>query len=165
MSKKILCVVVGLACALALTAGTARAHDGRQPTIVFSVQNLGDASAACPGSLFGLSFDIVSPGRSLLGSGVSCVQSLEGCQFAAGCHDTVGATFTLDLPGRGSLTAPVVLRETWLTDTTVLQLDHGTITSATGDFAGAGGSINCVGTVQFTDTEVIPRLVCVVGVN
>jgi len=33
------------------------------------------------------------------------------------------------------------------------------------DFAGAGGSINCVGTVQFTDTEVIPRLVCVVGVN
>lgn len=163
MSKKILYLVVGLACVLALSAGTARA-DGGHSTIVFSVQNLGDASASCPDSLFGLSFDMVAPAGSLLGSGVSCVQSLEGCQFAAGCHDTVHADFTLDF-ARGSLTAPVVLDETWLTDTTVLQLDHGTITSGTGDFAGASGSIDCAGTLRFTDTGLEPRLLCVVHLS
>jgi hypothetical protein len=162
--RKILCVVIGLACVLALTAGTARAQDGRTSVIVFTVQNLGDASADCPGSLFGLSFDMVSLRGSLLGKGVSCVQSLEGCQFATGCRDTVDATFTLAF-GRGSLTAPVVLNETWLTDTTVLQIDRGTVISGTGDFAGATGSIICAGTVQFTATGVIPRLVCAVRVS
>jgi hypothetical protein len=107
---------------------------------------------------------MVAPAGSFLSSGVSCVQSLEGCQFAAGCNDTVHANFTLDFV-RGSLTASVVLNETWLTDTTVLQLDQGTITSGTGDFAGASGSIDCAGTLQFTDTGVEPSLLCVVQLN
>ena len=161
MSRNIHIAIAALACVLTLTAGTARAHGNKPSLIVFTVQNLGDGSAACQGSLFGLTFDMASPGGGPLGSGLSCVQSLEGCQFAAGCHDTVDATFTLGLR-RGTVTAPVVLNETWLTDTTVLQLDHGTITSGTGDFAGAAGSIHCAGTLRFTDMDVIPSLVCIV---
>lgn len=162
--RKIISVVVGIACALALTAGTASASDRKPSVIVFTVQNLGDASATCPGSLFGLSFDMVSPAGPLLGTGVSCVRSLEGCQFAAGCQDTVHATFTLAFE-RGSLTAPVVLSERWLTDTTVLQIDRGTVTSGTGDFAGVEGRLFCAGTVRFTPTAVIPSLLCVVHIS
>jgi hypothetical protein len=164
MSKKVLCVVVGLACALALTAGSARARDGKPSMVVFTVQHLGDASAACPGFVFGLSFDMVAPGDGLLGSGVSCVYSPPTCFGTAGCQDTVGAIFELAF-GHGSVTADVSLNERWLTDSTVLQLDHGTITSGTGDFAGATGSLDCAGTLQFTATDVIPRLLCVVRVK
>jgi hypothetical protein len=164
MRRKILSAVAGLASVLALTAGTAHARVNKPYLIVFTVQNLGDGSPACQGSLFGLSFDMASPGGDPIGSGLSCVQSLEGCQFAPGCHDTVDATFTLSLR-RGTLTAPVVLNETWLTDTTVLQLDRGPITSGTGDFAGAAGSIHCAGVLRFTDTDVIPSLVCIVRVT
>jgi hypothetical protein len=159
--QKIVSVVVGVVCALAMTSGTASANPS---VIVFNVQNLGDASAACPGSLFGLSFDMVAPRGPLLGNGVSCVRSIEGCQFAAGCHDTVDATFALDF-GQGSLSAQVILNETWLTDTKVLQIDKGTVSAGTGDFAGAQGSLLCVGTLQFTTTAVIPKLVCVLRIN
>jgi hypothetical protein len=160
--QKIVRVLVGVVCALVMTVGAASASN--PSAIVFNVQNLGDASAACPGSLFGLSFDMVSPQGPLLGNGVSCVRSVEGCQFAAGCHDTVDATFALDF-GRGSLSAQVILNETWLTDTKVLQIDQGTVSVGTGDFAGAQGSLRCVGTLQFTATDVIPKLVCLLRLN
>jgi hypothetical protein len=107
---------------------------------------------------------MVSPAGPLLGTGVSCVQSVEGCQFAAGCEDTVEAMFTLTFQ-RGSLTAPVVLSERWLTDTKVRQIDRGTVTSGTGDFAGAEGRLFCAGTLQFTPTGLIPRLLCVVRID
>src|SRR5262245_45894392 len=166
---KALAIIAGLLAALAGSAQASVDNGNRQPRVlVFTVQNLGDGSASCPAPpfLFGLSFDMASPGGSQLGSGVSCVQSIqppEGCA-AAGCRDTVHAIFTLSLPG-GTLTAPMVLHETYLTDATVLQLDYGTITSGTGNFAGAMGSIGCAGTVTFTSTSVIPRLVCVVHVT
>ncbi len=170
MSTRILRFLVALTFALALSAGTANAHHGKPTVIVFTVQSIGFTT--CPDSDsdpdsepdFGLSFPMTSPGGSLLGQGVSCLRSFEGCQFQAGCRNTIHATFTLDF-GRGSLTAPVVLDERWLTDTTVLQLTSGAISSGTGDFAGADGSILCAGIVRFTETDLIPRIVCVVRLN
>jgi hypothetical protein len=128
--------------------------------IVFSVQNLGDGTAACPGAFFGLSFDLRAPAGSLLGTGVSCVRSMPSCQ-SAGCRETVDATFTLRL-GSGSIVAPVALDETWLTDALVVQRTAGRIASGTGTLAGARGTVNCIGTIQFTATGVIPKLVCIV---
>ena len=162
MATRALCVLAAFACVLALTAGAAGAAGGKRSVIVFTVQNLGDGSTACPGSLFGLSFDMTL-GRATLGSGLSCVSAVEGCQ-TAGCRSTITTTFTLDF-ARGTLTVPAVLDELWLTDTRVLTRDHGSISSGTGDFAGASGSLNCVGTIQFTATATIPRLVCVVRIG
>jgi hypothetical protein len=165
-----LAITAGLVALLAGLAGSADArveNGNRQPKVlVFTVQNLGTASCPAPPFLFGLSFDMASPAGGQLGSGVSCVQSVdppEGCA-SAGCRDTVHAIFTLSFRG-GTLTAAMVLHEKHLTDATVLQVDHGTITSGTGDFAGARGSIGCAGTVTFTPTSVIPKLACVVHVT
>ena len=162
MKRKMLYVVVGLACALALTAGSARADDGKRSVIVFTVQNLGDGSDACSG--FGFSFEMVAPGDRRLGSGLSCVYAPPTCPPEPGCRDTVGALFALDF-GRGTLTLPVVLNEMWLTNTRVLQLDHGTITAGSGDFAGATGSLDCFGTLLFTATGLTPRLQCVIHIT
>jgi hypothetical protein len=160
MSNKIVCFLAALACAVAATAAPVQARAAAPPVIVFSIQNLGDGTAACPGAVFGLSFDLRSPAGSLLGSGVSCVHSIPTCQ-SAGCHEAIDATFTLRF-GNGSLVAPVVLDERWLTDSLVVQLTTGRIASGAGAFADAKGSINCVGTVQFTAAGAIPKLVCIV---
>lgn len=162
MCKKVLCVVVGLACALAVTTGAARAADGKPTVIVFTIQNVGFGvgSATCPG--FFVSFDMGSPGGGLLGSGESCVTDGGTCAPVPGCRDTVQAIFTLDF-GRGTLTAPVALEELWLTETTVLQLTHGKVISATGDFAGETGAIACFGTLEIT--TLTPKESCVVRVN
>ena len=158
MTRRILGVVVGLGLALGMTAGTATARGATPTTINFTVQNV--AFGDC------ISFDMVSPGGPLLGTGVSCVQSVqppEGCS-SAGCTDTVHAIFTLDL-GRGTLTLPVTLNERWLTDTTVRQIDSGRVVSGTGDFAGVDGSLFCAGTLTFTATGLAPRLICTLHVS
>ena len=161
MGKKLLVVAAAVVCALGLAAGTSTAAGGKPSLIVFSVENLGDGSPACPsGSLFGLSFDLAGH-QSLLGKGLSCVSSVEGCG-TAGCHQTIKTTFTLDFFGRGKLTAPMVLSEFYLTDTLVLTRDHGTISAGTGQFAGARGTIDCVGTIRFTPMGPIPKIVCIV---
>jgi hypothetical protein len=165
--RKLFCAGVGIVLALALSAGAAAANGARSP-VVFGVQNLGDASAECPGALFGLSFDMVSPGGALLGQGVSCVHFFEptdGCPFGAvGCQDAVHATFRLTF-AQGSLTAPIVLHESWLTESRVLQIDRGTVSSGTGQFSGASGSIFCAGPIHFTATDAISRIVCVVHLH
>jgi hypothetical protein len=166
--RKLFCAGVGIVLALALSAGAATANGARSQAVVFGVQNLGDASAECPGALFGLSFDMVSPAGALLGRGVSCVHFFEppdGCPFGAvGCRDAVHATFTLDF-AQGSLTAPIVLHEHWLTEGRVLQVDRGTVSSGTGRFSGERGSIFCAGPIHFTATDAISRIVCVVHLD
>jgi hypothetical protein len=163
-----LAITAGLVALLAGLAGSADArveNGNRQPKVlVFTVQNVVPFAESCAPE-FGFAFDMASPGGGQLGSGVSCVHSIEPPDCAsAGCRDVVHATFTLTLRG-GTLTAPMVLHEKWLTDTTVLQIDHGTITSGTADFAGAGGSIGCAGTLTFTPTSLIPKIACVVHVT
>jgi len=165
---KLVCGIAGILFALAMSGGAASAHSTGSSVIIFNVQNLGDASADCSGALFGLSFDMASPGGLLLGHGVSCVHFFDppdGCPFGAiGCRDDVHATFTLSF-AQGTLTAPIVLAEHWLTTSTVLQIDRGTVTSGTGEFDGARGSIFCTGTVQFTATSIVPKIVCAVHLS
>jgi hypothetical protein len=162
LRTRILLLLVGLLCALVLTSTTASAHDG-VPTkkIVFTVQNLG--FTGCDDGLFALTFDLVAPAGRKLGDGVSCVHVPSDCPPVAGCRGVVQATFTLTF-ARGSLIAPVALHELWLSESTILQVTQGKITSGTGVFAGATGSIGCVGTVRFAGTDVIPKIVCVVRV-
>jgi hypothetical protein len=156
--KSVVCAVVGIASLLALAARTAEASERPSSVIVFTVANLGPADC-------GLSFDMVSPAGALLGRGVSCIHSIEppDCS-SAGCRDTVDATFTLPFAD-GSVTAPILLNEHWLSDSSVLQVDRGTVTSGTGAFAGTTGTIFCAGTVQFTATAVITKITCVVHLD
>lgn len=162
MSTKTLSLLLGLACALALTAGSARADDGGTTRIVFSAENVGDASAACGDALFGLSFDMVSPAGDLLGSGRSCVHSIDGCDpFIPGCRQTVRSTFHLDF-GRGSLTVPMKLRELWPTESSFRQRAKGKISGGTGDFADARGHVKGGGAGAFTDQGFVGDFVYVV---
>lgn len=160
--RKLLGTVVGLACALTLAVGATGANGARQSPIVFTVHNLGEA--ACSDGVFALSFDMRSPAGSLLGKGVSCVHEFPACFAEAGCRDTFTATFTLDF-AQGSLEIPVVFNELWLTDSMVLQVTTGTIASGTGAFAGAAGSLFCIGTVTFVGFEAIPHIVCFVRLS
>jgi hypothetical protein len=160
MSKKALHLLVGVVCAVALTAGSAQANGGDRSTIVFSVQNVNDASAACRDAWFGLSFDMVSPDGAPLGTGLSCVHSIdEGCvPFVAECRQIVRATFTLDF-GRGSITAPMKLREILHTEASFTQRGTGRIAGGTGDFAHARGRVKGGGTAAFTDQGLVGEIV------
>jgi hypothetical protein len=164
MGKTVVLAVVAVLAGFASSAGPAGARDAQRQVVAFSVQNLGDASAACPDALFGLSFDMVGPGGSALGTGRSCVRSLTGCEFAAGCKARVRATFVLDL-ACGSITARMALRETWSTDALVIQRGEGSIVSGTGAFAGARGSVEGAGVIEFGETGASPLLVYVVRVR
>jgi hypothetical protein len=120
--------------------------------------------AACESEHGAITFDMAGLGGAPLGQGSSCIQVPSECPFfppLPGCRGTVHATFTLTLAG-GTLTAPVVLHELWLTESTILQLTTGSVTSGTGAFAGLTGSLGCAGTLRFTETDLIPRIVCVV---
>jgi hypothetical protein len=158
MSTRTLCALAAVASALA--PGAAQAHDGDRTTIAFEVQNIGDGTASCsPEDLFGISFDMVSPDGAPLGSGRSCVHSIDGCfPFAAFCRQTVRATFTLDF-ARGSVTAPMRLREVLPTETSFIQRGKGKIAASTGDFAGARGRVHGGGAGAFTDQGFVGELV------
>lgn len=164
MSKKAPYVLVALACALGLAAGTARADGGGASTVVFRAENLGDATAVCGDVLFGVSFDMVSPDGEPLGTGMSCVHSFEGCSFAAGCRATARATFVLDFE-EGSLSAAVVLREVWPTDFSFVQRAKGRIIGGTGVFDDARGRVKGGGTAVLTEQGIDPDLVFVVRLN
>jgi hypothetical protein len=164
MGKSVVLAVMAVLAGVASSAASAGAREAQRQVVAFSVQNLGDASAACPDALFGLSFDMVGPDGSTLGSGRSCVRSQTGCEFAAGCKARVRATFVLDL-ACGSITARVTLRETWPTDSLLIQRAEGSIVSGTGALAGARGSLEGAGVVQFSDTGATPLLVYLVRAN
>lgn len=164
MSTKTLCVLIAVVSALVPAA--AQAHDGDRSTIVFSVQNLGDATASCsPDDLFGISFDMVSPAGAPLGAGRSCVHSIDGCfPFEPSCRQTVRATFTLHF-ARGSLTVPMRLREILPTETSFIQRGKGKIAAGTGDFAGARGHVKGRGAGAFTDQGFVGELVYTVDLK
>jgi hypothetical protein len=160
MNRKIICVLIVLASALALTAGSARADDDERSRIVFRAENVRDATG-CGNALFGLSFDMVSLRGVPLGTGTTCVHSFDGCSFAAGCRARVRATFTLEFR-RGSLTAAMVLREVWPSDFSFIQRGKGRITGGTGEFEDARGRVKGGGTGVFTDQGADLDLVYVV---
>ena len=124
MSPKIFPIVIAAVCAVALTAAPAYARGGQRSTVVMNLVPSGDASAACPGSLFGLAFDLTSPSGERLGTGRSCVDSIVGCDPFPRCHQTVHATLTFDL-ARGSVTVPATLQEVWPDESSFVQFGHG----------------------------------------
>jgi hypothetical protein len=164
MSNRTLCVLAAVASALA--PGAAQAHDGDRSTIAFRIQNPGDATASCSREdLFGISFEMVSLAGAPLGSGRSCVHSIDGCSpFVPFCRQTVRATFTLDF-ARGSLTAPMRLREILPSETSFIQRGKGKIAAGTGDFAGARGRVTGGGTGAFTDQGFVGALVYAVSLK
>ena len=85
-------------------------------------------------------------------AGQSCVHSTVGClPFRPFCHQTVDATFTLGFAS-GSVIARMTLRELLPSESLVLQRGKGSITSGNGAFAGARGTVEGGGVVEFTDT-------------
>jgi hypothetical protein len=151
MGKKVFIVLLAVL-VVAVAADSAGAGGGGGGKIVFSVENLGDASAACDGALFGLSFDMVSSAGDFLGTGRSCVGSSGGCDpsvdFHRGCHATIHATFDLDFAD-GSVVAPMTLREEYPDPNTVRQHGEGTVSVGTGAYAGDGGVVEGGGTLVF----------------
>jgi hypothetical protein len=158
MSRAIFRTAIAVACVLALTTVPAAAAGRERSATVVDLVPSGDASAACPDALFGIAFDVTSLAGRPLGQGRSCVASIQGCDpFAPNCRQTVRATFTLDLP-RGSLTAPMTLRELWPSETSFVQVGHGTITAGTGDYKGVTGHIDGGGAGSFTEQGFEGRL-------
>jgi hypothetical protein len=166
MSIKILCALVAVTSALAPAVAQADERDRDRSTITFRVENPGDATASCsPHDLFGLSFDMVSRAGAPLGTGRSCVHSIEGCfPFRPFCRQRVDATFTLDF-ARGSLTAPMTLREVLPTETSFIQLGKGRIAAGTGEFAGARGHVLGGGAGAFTDQGFVGKIAYTVAVK
>jgi hypothetical protein len=162
MSTKTLCALVAVVSALVPAA--AQAHEGDRSTIVFSVENPGDATASCaPDDWFGISFEMVSLSGAQLGSGRNCVHSIDdGCvPFEPFCRQTVRATLTLNFAA-GSITAPIRLREILPTEFSFIQRGKGKIAAGTGDFAGARGHVKGGGPAAFTDQGFVGELVYVV---
>ncbi len=164
MNTRTLCALAAVASALAPAA--AQAHDRNRSTIAFRVENPGDATPSCSQEdLFGISFDMVSLSGAPLGSGRSCVHSIDGCfPFTPFCRQTVRATFTLDF-ARGSLTAPMRLREVLPTETSFIQRGKGKIAAGTGDFAGARGRVKGGGVGAFTDQGFVGEIVYTVALK
>jgi hypothetical protein len=161
MSTKILRILIAAVCAIAIAvaAAPASASGGHRSTVVMNMVPSGDASAACSGSLFGLAFDLTSPSGEDLGTGRSCIGSIDGCDpFQPGCHQTVHATFTLEL-ARGSLTIRTTLHEVRPDESSFIQVGHGTVTSGTGAYAHASGCLNGGGAGRFTEHGFEGRIV------
>lgn len=161
-----LAIILGLLATCVLAVGSAQAKPGSgDRKIVAAVQDIGfePPTAAC--ELGTITFSLVGLDGRPKGTGVSCIHSIVGCDpFFVGCQATALVDFTLTF-AQGSITAPVVIKEVWRTETTVAQRVKGRISSGTGAFTDARGSIKCRGGLQFTETGVIPNLICVVRVR
>jgi hypothetical protein len=141
MTKKILTAAIVAACAVALTAGAAHAGGGGRTTIAMSLVPDFALPASCPEPESGFGLDVLSLGGRPLGTGQTCIASIDGCDpFAAFCRQTVRTTFTLDL-ARGSLTVPMKLHEVWPTESSFIQVGSGNVSAGTGAYAAAKGPV------------------------
>ena len=155
MTRKILVTVLAVATMIALQAAPAHAVNGtvdrHQTTIVVDLTPDLSVPVSCPDAPFGFALDVSSPSGTTVGSGRTCVKSLEGCDpFVAFCHRTVHATMTLDLR-RGSLIVDLFLLEVLPTEASFVQFGKGTVSGGTGDFATARGRIVGGGRGAFDD--------------
>ncbi len=110
--------------------------------------------------MFGLAFDVTSPSGRPLGTGRSCVASIDGCDPFPRCHQTVRATLTFDL-ARGSVTVRARLEEIWPDESSFVQLGHGTVAGGTGAYARASGRLDGGGAGSFTEQGFAGRLIYV----
>jgi hypothetical protein len=156
MTKKILATAIAAACAVALTAGAANAGGGGRTTITMSLVPDFAVPVSCPEPEFGFALRIASLKGSPLGTGQTCIDTIDGCEpFAPFCRRTVRATFTLGL-ARGSLTVPITLLEILPTESSFIQLGSGKVTQGSGAYAVAKGRVAGGGAGAF-DEQLIFR--------
>jgi hypothetical protein len=143
------------ATALVLALSGAAHADQRhaRTTIVFAPADLTfvEPTAACPTRA---TFGLVALGGSSIGSGTSCIQDFQSeCPVApfVGCRETIKTDLTLELQ-KGSLVFSSTLREVFIRPDTVFQVVTGTLTDATGAYAGRSGTLLGTGTIAFTAT-------------
>ena len=126
MTKKILAAAIAAACAVALTAGPAHAGDGGRTTIVFSLEPNLVAPTSCADSLFGFALRIASLKGSPLGTGQTCIDTIDGCEpFAPFCRRTVAMKLLEVLP----------------TESSFIQLGSGMVSAGSGAYAVAKGRV------------------------
>jgi hypothetical protein len=132
----------------AIAVGAAQAHNPSKHVIEFGFTNFGFAEdPACPGGL--ISFDMLSLTGEPLGSGTSCVQSIEGCDpFVIGCKQKLRAILTF-MFSEGSVTVDATLRERFISDAALEQRARGKVTSGTGVYADTRGRLRGEGTLDF----------------
>jgi hypothetical protein len=156
MTRRILVTALAVASLIALPAAPAGAVNGaldrHRTTMVVDLEPDLFAPVSCPSSaLFGFVVNVSSPGGRRVGTGSTCVESLQGCDpFAAFCHRIVHTTLTLDLR-RGSLVAALVLFEILPTESSFIQFGHGTVTGGSDGFATARGRVFGGGRGAFDD--------------
>ena len=151
MTKKILTAAIAAACAVALTAGAAEAGDSGRTTIAMSLVPDFAVPVSCPDPEFGFALGVFSLGGRALGTGRTCIASIDGCDpFVAFCRRTVGATITLDLV-RGSLTVPTKLLELLPTESSFIQAGRGEVRAGTGAYAAAKGHLTGGGAGAFDE--------------
>ena len=133
--------------ALALTAGPAAAAS----TITMDLKPDLSAGASCAEGEFGFGLDIRSPAGRPLGTGQTCIASIEGCDpFTPFCRQVVNATLTFYL-ARGSLTVAARLVEIHPTESSFIQFGRGEVSAGTGAYAGATGHLTGGGAGSFDD--------------
>jgi hypothetical protein len=142
-----LMIALVIALCVSASAGTAQAHQPKH-VIEFGFTNFGFAEdPACPGGL--ITFSVLSLSGEALGSGTSCVQSINGCEpFAVGCKQNVHAILTFTF-SEGSVTVDTTLKERFISETALEQRARGQVTSGTGAYAGASGRLHGEGTLDF----------------
>jgi hypothetical protein len=147
---KVRLTLAALALGLGLTAAPARATD-----IHFEVR-LAERAPACGQDEFGFAFDMAWPRGTLLGTGQSCVHETDDrcTPFRPFCHVTHDATFTLRFDRRGTVSAPMTLREVMPSPGVVLQRGKGRVAAATGEFAGARGRVEGGGVIEFSPSDI-----------
>jgi hypothetical protein len=151
MTKKILAAAIAAACAVALTAGAAHAGDGGRSTIAMSLVPDFAVPVSCPEPEFGFALGVFSLGGRPLGTGRTCIASIDGCDpLVAFCRQTVRTTFTLDL-ARGALTVPMKLHEVWPTESSFIQVGRGEVRAGTGAYARAKGHLTGGGAGAFDE--------------
>jgi hypothetical protein len=152
MSKRILAAVAAAVALIALPAAPAAASQDSRTTDVVNLAPDLLTPVSCPdGALFGFALNISSLEGVPLGTGTTCVASIEGCDpFVVNCRRTVHATLELGLQ-RGSLTAAVVLVEVLPTESSFIQFGHGKVVSGTGRYRHTDGRILGDGVGAFDD--------------
>jgi hypothetical protein len=106
-------------------------------------------------------FTLLSPTGTPLGTGATCATEQAGCEpVIVGCRQRVKAQLTFNLKG-GSLTAQMMLREEWLSDSYLFENDSGRITSSTGAYAQDSGRVRGGGMIALNDAGTTSHLVLV----
>ena len=147
-TTRVLSIITGLACLLVL--GAARSAAAANTTIVTKIANLqfGATIANCD-PFAEITFDLESPAGAGIGHGTGCITGdVSECPNGPvpGCHETVYSTLTFTLDGRGTLVAPSTFQQVDLANGLPFH-STGQITSGTGDFAAAAGTVRGQGVI------------------